>query len=121
MVGRWEQRGAQVKILLSLLGFFFVACMLTVLLPGCVSTGGVYYEGGDYYEPYGYDYGGWGPDFYVVPFHGEHHDRYEHHRAAEDGHKERAYRSAPASRPIPSIPSRPRAGGSRSRSIPTRR
>lgn len=100
--------------------FAFVACMLVVLLLGCVSTGGVYYEGGDYYEPYVYDYGGWGPDFYVVPFHEEHHNGGDH-RPTEGRHYERAYRSAPASHSIPSIPSRSRSGGSRSYSNPTRR
>ncbi len=108
------------KILTLSLAFVFVACMFVLLLFGCVATGGAYYEGGDYYEPYGYDYGGWGPDYYVVPFHEEHHHGDEQHHV-EGRHDERSYRSAPASRSIPSIPSRSRFGGSRSNSNPTRR
>ncbi len=115
------------RILLLRLAFVFTACTLTVLLPGCVSTGGVYYEGEDYYEPYGFDYGGWGPNYYVVPFHDRDHDHERErlhggdHRPTTEGGRGRAYRSAPASRPIPSIPSRPRSGGSRSRPAPARK
>jgi hypothetical protein len=44
-----------------------------VLLGACVAGGGGYYGGvdvgysADYYEPWGYDYGGWGPGYWVGP------------------------------------------------------
>lgn len=109
------------KILTLPLAIVFLASLSVLLLFGCVATGGVYYEGGDYYGPYGYDYSGWGPDFYVVPFHEEHHHGDEHRSHVEGRHDERVYRSAPASHSIPSIPSRSHSGGSRSHSNPTRR
>jgi hypothetical protein len=61
---------------------------------------GVGYDAG-YYEPYGYEYGGWGPGYRVGPGRGG--DR----RGGHPG----SYRPAPSSRPTPSIPNRPRAGG----------
>jgi hypothetical protein len=72
------------------------------LLQACAVEGvgvdgsvGVGYAGG-YYEPYGYDYGGWGGGYRVGPGRGG--DR-------RDGHAPpRSYRPAPASRPTPSIP-----------------
>jgi len=98
----------------------FLALTATSLLTGCAIQGGYYDEGG-YYEPYGEYYGGWGPDYYVVPsYGGEHHHEVEHreseHRpAVESGHGARTYRAAPASHATPSIPSRPRSGQTRSR------
>ena len=88
--------------------------LFTVLSTGCVVTGGGYgYDGGagiglDYYEPYGADYGGWGPGYHVAPF------RDVDHRPDRGGGRPapHAYRAAPASHSIPSIPSR--SGGSRS-------
>lgn len=68
---------------------------------GVDTTVGVGYVG-DYYEPYGYEYGGWGGGYRVGPGRGG--DR-------RGDHPSRSYRSAPASRPTPSIPSRSRAGG----------
>jgi hypothetical protein len=75
------------------------ACALT-LLNACEVTGvgvegtvGVGYDAG-YYEPYGYDYGGWGPGYLVGPGRGG--DR--------RGDHPHSYRPAPASRPTPSIP-----------------
>jgi hypothetical protein len=53
--------------------------------------------GGGYYEPYGYDYGGWGGRYHVGPPRG---GRPEEGRAG--GHPGGGVRSAP------SIPSRPR-------------
>jgi hypothetical protein len=61
---------------------------------GVDGTVGVGYVGG-YYEPYGYDYGGWGGGYRVGPGRGG--DR----RGDHPGH---GYRPAPASRPTPSIP-----------------
>ena len=94
----------------------FVIGLFTVLSSGCVVTGGGYgYDGGvgiglDYYEPYGAFYGGWGPSYRVGPF------RDGGHRPDRGGGQTtpHAYRSAPASHPMPSIPSRSRFGGSRS-------
>ncbi len=121
-------------LILCRLALVFAVLTLTVLLSGCVATVGEYgyYDGGDigvdYYESYGVDYGGWGPSYYVAPFRdGDHHRRDEfrrgdeHRQPSESGHAARTYRSAPASHSMPSIPSRPRSGGSRSHSSPTRR
>jgi hypothetical protein len=101
--------------LLRWLAIAFVIGLFTVLSPGCAVYGGGYgYDGGvgiglDYYEPYG-AYGGWGPGYYVGPF------RDGAHRLDRGGGHPppHAYRSAPASHPMPSIPSRSRSGGSRS-------
>jgi hypothetical protein len=92
----------------------FVIGLITLLSSGCV-TGGGYVDGVgigvDYYEPYRPDYGGWGPGYRVGPFRdGDHRpDHGDFHPAAH------AYRAAPPSHSIPSIPSRSRSGGSRSR------
>lgn len=97
----------------------FVIGLLTLLTSGCVVTGDGYgdgyYGGGvgvglDYYEPYNAYYGGWGPTYRVGPFHdgGYHPDR----GSRLPPH---AYRSAPSSHSMPSIPSRSRSGGLRSR------
>jgi hypothetical protein len=89
------------------------ALMLTMLF-ACAVTGvgvdgtvGVGYVGG-YYEPYGYDYGGWGGSYRVGPGRG-HDDRRDDHRA-DGGHAGHApaYRPAPAGRSAPSIPGRSR-------------
>src|SRR5277367_3975736 len=57
---------------------------------------------GDYYQPYGYDYGGWGHDYRVGP------GRSGYPRSDRPSH---SYRPAPPSRPTPSIPNRSRGGG----------
>ena len=68
-------------LLLRWLALAFVVWTLTVLLSGCVVAGGGYgyYDGGGigaaYYEPYGVDYGGWGPGYHVAPFRGGDHRR----------------------------------------------
>jgi hypothetical protein len=81
---------------------------------GCAVTGvgvegSVGYDGG-YYEPYGYDYGGWGLGYRVAP--GRCCDRRDdrHDRPAPVGRGGRApaYHPAPAGRSAPSIPGRPR-------------
>ena len=65
----------------------FMLCMLTVLLFGCFVPGGGYgYDdgggiGGAYYEPFGFDYGGWGPDYQVAPYRGG-----DHRPAGGGGH-----------------------------------
>ena len=89
---------------------------LTVLLSGCAFTvGGYGYDDGGgfgaaYYEPYGVDYGGWGPGYHVAPVRGG-----DHRPTSGGGHASaHTYRSAPASHSMPSIPSQSRSGGSRS-------
>jgi len=84
-----------------------------VLLSGCVVGDGGYYDGGGidatYYEPNGVYYGGWGSGYHVAPFRGG-----DHHLTGGGGHESgRAYRSAPASHSVPSIPSRSRSGRKR--------
>jgi hypothetical protein len=77
-------------------------------LGACVAEGGggaavvVGYDGG-YYEPYGYDYGGWGHGYRVGPGRGG-----DPRGDPRGGHPPQSYRPAPASRPTPSIPSRSR-------------
>jgi hypothetical protein len=103
------------KLLLRCLGMLvFVVLTLTVLLSGCFWPGGGYYDGEDfgpgYYEPSGVVYGGWGPGYHVAPFRGGEHQR----PTSGGGHAStRAYRSAPASHAMPSIPSKSRSGGGR--------
>lgn len=48
----------------------FVIGLFTVLAAGCVVPGGGYDAGYglDYYEPYGIDFGGWGPGYHVAPY-----------------------------------------------------
>jgi hypothetical protein len=96
-----------------------IACEVTGV--GVDSSVGVGYVGG-YYEPYGYDYGGWGGAYRVGPSrccehrddHGHDgrggHDGGGHEAGGHDGHAGRApaYRPAPAGRPAPSIPGRSR-------------
>jgi hypothetical protein len=62
---------------------------------------GVGYVGG-YYEPFGYDYGGWGPGYAVGPYRGGRGVFYR-----DRGHAP-AFRPAPGGRSMPSIPGRPR-------------
>jgi hypothetical protein len=84
-------------------------------LAGCVVGGG--YDGDvgvgvgygvGFYEPGGYDYGGWGPGYAVGP------PRRGFDRGRPDSHPaphpapHPAYRPAPTSRPMPSLPSHPR-------------
>jgi hypothetical protein len=72
------------------------ACAVSgVGVEGSVGVGYV----GDYYEPYGYEYGGWNGGYRVGPGRGG--DR-------RGDHPSHSYRPAPASRPTPSIPGRPR-------------
>jgi hypothetical protein len=90
----------------------FGIAVLTVL-QACVAGGGYYNGGGaevaygaDFYEPYGYEYGGWGPSYWVgPPRNGDHRPDYGHDHP---GARPPAYRPAAPSRPMPSIPSRPR-------------
>jgi hypothetical protein len=90
-----------------------VVGVATVLSYGCVVTDGGYGYGGaayglGYYEPAGIPYGGWGPAYEVAPFRrGDHYpERYGGGRPPPH-----AYRAAPASRAMPSIPTGARPGG----------
>ena len=88
--------------------------MAALILSACAVTGvgvedSVGYDAG-YYEPYGYDYGGWGVGYAVGP------GRCCEHRDEHGGRPDRgrvghapAYRRAPAGRAAPSIPSRSRS------------
>ncbi len=85
------------------------AAALTVL-NACAVTGvdgsvGVGYDAG-YYEPWGYDYGGWGPGYRVGPGWGG--DRRGDAHRGRGGNHPHSYRPAPPERRTPSIPSRPR-------------
>ena len=59
---------------------------------GCAVTGGGYGYDAQYYQPAGYNYGGWGPTYVVAPVRVEEHGD-EHHEERGGG------------RPVPSIPS----------------
>jgi hypothetical protein len=85
------------------------ALATSLALGGCVAGAG--YDDGavgvsysaDFYEPFGYDYGGWGPGYRVGPP-----NRGYSRPEPRAGRAPQAYRSAPASRPMPSIPNRSR-------------
>jgi hypothetical protein len=92
---------------------------LMISMAGCVAVGGYdgapgYYGetsvgyGVGFYQPYGYNYGGWQPGYRVGPpvrrgFDGP---GIPHPRPFGP-----SYRPAPPSRPMPSIPMHPRGGG----------
>lgn len=90
------------------------SALAAMLLSACAVTGvgvetSVGYDGG-YYEPSGYDYGGWGVGYRVGP------SRCCAHRDDHGGHppdrghggRAPAYHPAPAGRAAPSIPGRHR-------------
>lgn len=90
--------------------------VLCLAMAGCVASGGYYdtdagydtdvtvgYAPG-YLEPYGYGFGGWGDGYWLGPGRGG------ERRSPQGGH---GYRSAPASRPTPSIPGGANRGGAR--------
>jgi hypothetical protein len=86
--------------------------LLAVMSFGCVMPGGGYGYGGGgsgrgYYEPYGASYGGWSSGYRVAPYHDG-----DHRQDFGGGHPpSNAYRPAPASRAMPSIPSGSRSYG----------
>lgn len=91
------------------------AMILAAGLSSCAVTGvgvegDVGYSGG-YYEPYGYDYGGWGGTYFVGPGRRgfDHRDdhRDDHHFDHHGGHPP-AYRPAPPGHSAPSLPHRSR-------------
>jgi len=79
------------------LGMLYACAVTGVGVEGSVGVG---YDAG-YYEPSGYEYGGWGGGYRVGPGRGG--DRRDEHPGGSH-----TFRSAPASRPTPSIPGRPR-------------
>ena len=91
-----------------------VGGLFAILSSGCIVPGGGYGYDGDadvgvgYYEPVGGYYGGWGPGYRVGPGRG---GDYRGGRGGGGPGPAHAYRSAPASHPMPSIPSRSRGGG----------
>jgi hypothetical protein len=89
--------------------------MTLALLSACAVTGvgvegSVGYDGG-YYEPSGYDYGGWGVGYRVGPSRCCEHRDDHHDHPVNRGHAGRApaYHPAPAGRSAPSIPGRSRS------------
>jgi hypothetical protein len=83
--------------------------LLALLCNGCVVPGDRYAAGSvsygvGFYEPYGYDYGGWGSGYLVGPPRGDHR-RFEARHVSPSRH---AYRPAPPSHHMPSIPNHPR-------------
>jgi hypothetical protein len=87
-----------------------------LLLPlGCAVGVGDGYGGNvgiglDYYEPFGFDYGGWGPGYNIgPPLGGGRTGRGNPGR----GGPGRGYRPAPGGHAMPSIPSGGRSGGAR--------
>jgi hypothetical protein len=121
----FHARRARVRLVTGLIGLSAAA-----MLSGCaVPDGGYAYGGGfgaNYYEPYGFGYGGWGPGYGVGPFRGSDHDfnhggdhDFNHggdHDFNHGGefHTAHAYRSAPAGHAMPSIPGGGGHGGAAS-------
>ena len=89
---------------LALLVLVLGSCAVTGV--GVEGTAGYGYDAG-YYEPWGYDYGGWGHGYRVGPGRGGDRRGDGNSRGGGDprgGHPSRPYRPAPESRPTPSIP-----------------
>lgn len=86
---------------IGIAGALSLAALASCAVDGVDGSVGVGYVGG-YYEPYGYDYGGWGPGYAVGPYRGGH-GGYNRDR----GHAP-AFHPAPRGHSMPSIPSRPR-------------
>jgi hypothetical protein len=86
--------------------------LAVTMAPGCVvGPGGPGYDafgpGPDYYEPYGADYGDWGPGFLVGPFGGGGGGR----GRMDGGNRPHTFRGAPAGHSAPSIPHSGGGGG----------
>jgi hypothetical protein len=98
------------KILVSRRSMRGLIVVMFAAVAGCVVGGGyagavgVGY-GADFYEPGGYDYGGWGPGYRVGPPRRGFDEgrRPESHAAPHP-----AYRPAPPSRSMPSLPTHSR-------------
>ncbi len=87
------------------------AIALLGVLDGCVVPDGSRYDSGvsvsygvGFYEPFGYEYGEWGPRYYGGPPR-----RGVWHPPVNRPHSP-AYRPPRPGRPMPSIPNRPRPG-----------
>ena len=105
------------RLRVGIFGAVALALMSACAVTGVGVEGSVGYDGG-YYEPSGYDYGGWGVGYRVGPSRccerrDEHRDEHrdDHHDHPADrgrvGHAP-AYHPAPAGRSAPSIPGRSR-------------
>jgi len=102
------------NIILKRCSLSVCAVGMVVLSTGCVVAGGGYgYDGNvgvgvgvDYYEPVGGYYGNWEPGYQVGPYR-------DGGRRFDGDRGSHAYRSAPGSRSMPSIPSRSRGSGRR--------
>jgi hypothetical protein len=91
-----------------------LAAGLLAFLAGCVATVGGYDSmegsyGVGYYEPYGHVYGAWPSSYHVAPPRRDR-DRDAQIRSPREGSRSPrpAYRPAPPSRGLPSLPSLPR-------------
>lgn len=80
------------RLSVSALGILLLTVLYACLVPDRGYVGGVY-------ESPGYEYSGWGPGYRVGPPR-----RGERRPEKSSAH---AYRPAPPSRPVPSIPTRP--------------
>ena len=116
-------------IALGLLPMIPTACAVDgATYGGAAYGGGAYDYGPDYYEPNGYDYGGWGDGYFVGPYrewgrggfahrdggivrHDEGRGGFDHRGGGRGPAAAHAFRSAPASHGMPSIPSGARGGG----------
>jgi hypothetical protein len=87
---------------------FLAGCWASLGDNGGVGVGVAVPYGVDLYEPSGYEYGRWPSTYYVAPprVYRDHDD----HRVSRDRNRAQkpAFRPAPHSRPVPSLPSRPR-------------
>jgi hypothetical protein len=81
-----------------LTGALALAGISSCAVDGVSGSVGVGYVGG-YYEPYGYDYGGWGPGYVVGPYRGGGHGDFHRDR----GHAP-AFRPPPRGHGMPSLP-----------------
>jgi hypothetical protein len=89
---------------------------LFAVLSGCIATVGDYDRRGEggygvgYYEPYGDVYGGWPSGYHVGPPRGDRARETQSRPARESSRSSKpAYRPAPESRPLPTLPSKRRS------------
>ena len=102
-------RTTRSRLLAAGLGAMMLSMLFACAVTGVGVEGSVGYDGG-YYEPYGYDYGGWGGTYFVGPGRGfDHRDgRHDDHRFDHHGGHPPAYRPPPAGHSAPSLPHRSR-------------
>jgi hypothetical protein len=70
--------------------------LLMAVASGCAVTTGGYGYDAQYYQPAGYNYGGWGPTYVVAPVRVE---------GRGDDHRDERHDEHGGGRPVPSIPS----------------